>query len=230
MRTGKKSILILACIFCFSFLFSQLSDTQKMLRVKLWVPKDENPATQIAPKEGEAWYMPGIRALQETAPFFLTGMIYGWEFEYTPSDVTRNVEEYFSLTPIFEINKEDYNINFSDPAFLDARIYCWLEYPRTDAMMYYRLRWDEIQFPKVKGVGESGKINSVDAIKESVVEAAKNAIRTYAQSQTKNKPKEVVGKILLVDEDPSIKIISGKYTASLDFFLYVDKIIHYSQY
>ena len=105
-----------------------------------------------------------------------------------------------------------------------------MEYPRTDAMMYYRLRWDGIQFPKVRGNGESGKINSVDAIKESVVEAAKNAIRTYAQGQTKNKPKEVVGKILLVDEDPSIKIISGKYTASLDFFLYVDKIIHYSQY
>ena len=97
-------------------------------------------------------------------------------------------------------------------------------------MMIYRQRWNSIKYPRVSGFGESGKIDSVEAIKEAITEAAKNAIRSYAQTLTKNKPKEVSGTILLKDFDPNIKIIKGNFTAYLDFFLYVDKIIQYSQY
>ena len=218
-------ILILSCSFC----FSQISDTQKTLRIRLWAPVDENPASQIVP-ETEDSFGTSFRSLKATAPYLLSGMIYGWKFEYTPSDKTRNVEEYFSFTPIAEIPEDDEKITFSNPAFLDTRVYCWLEYLRTDEMMISRQRWDSIQFPRVSGIGESSNLDSIDGIKEAVKEAAKNAIRTYAQKQTKNKPKEVTGTILLKDIDPNIKIIKGKYTAHLDFFLYVDKIIQYSQF
>ena len=221
-------ILILSCSFC----FSQISDTQKTLRIRLWAPLDENPASQISP-ETENAFGTSFRSLKATAPYLLSGMIYGWKFEYTPSDNTRNVEEYFSLEPISEIPEDDEKIIFTNPAFLDTRVYCWLEYLRTDEMMISRQRWDSIQFPRVSGTGESSyldSVDSIDGIKEAVKNAAKNAIRTYAQKQTKNKPKEVTGTILLKDIDPNIKIIKGKYTAHLDFFLYVDKIIQYSQF
>lgn len=220
--------MILSCSFC----FSQISDTQKTLRIRLWAPLDENPASQISP-ETENAFGTSFRSLKATAPYLLSGMIYGWKFEYTPSDKTRNVEEYFSFTPIAEIPEDDEKIIFTNPAFLDTRVYCWLEYLRTDEMMISRQRWDSIQFPRVSGTGESSyldSVDSIDGIKEAVKEAAKNAIRTYAQKQTKNKPKEVTGTILLKDIDPNIKIIKGKYTAHLDFFLYVDKIIQYSQF
>ena len=218
-------ILILSCSFC----FSQISDTQKTLRIRLWAPLDENPASQISP-ETENAFGTSFRSLKATAPYLLSGMIYGWEYEYTPSDKTRNVEEYFSFVPIAEITENDENITFTDPAFLEARVYCWLEYLRSEKMMAYLQRWNSVKYPKVLGFGESSNNDSVEAIKEAVKEAAKNAIRTYAQKQTKNKPKEVSGKILLCSEDPSIKILKGKYTAYLDFFLYVDKIVQYSQY
>ena len=226
----KRFFVFFFCNLCFSLAFSQLSITQKTLRIKLWSPLDENPVSQIVPESQEAYYGTSIRGLKKIAPFLLSGMIYGWEFEYTPSDKARNVEEFFSLTPIGEISEDDKNINFTDPAFLDTRVYCWLEYFRSDEMVIYRQRWDGIQFPRVSGFGESGNVDIVEAIKEAVSEAAKNAIRNYAQNQTKNKPKVVMGKILLKDEDPNIKIMKGKYTAHLDFFLYVDKIIQYSQY
>ena len=220
--------MILSCSFC----FSQISDTQKTLRIRLWAPLDENPASQISP-ETENAFGTSFRSLKATAPYLLSGMIYGWKFEYTPSDNTRNVEEYFSLEPISEIPEDDEKIIFTNPAFLDTRVYCWLEYLRTDEMMISRQRWDSIQFPRVSGTGESSyldSVDSIDGIKEAVKNAAKNAIRIYAQKQTKNKPKEVTGTILLKDIDPNIKIIKGKYTAHLDFFLYVDKIIQYSQF
>lgn len=227
----KRKIVFsfLIFIFCCSICFSQVSDTQKMLRIKLWAPMDENPEIQIDETLDDN-YGASIRSLKNTAPFLLSGMIYGWEFEYTPSDKTRNVEEYFSLNPIAEIKGDDSRINFTDVAFLDNRVYCWVEYSRTNEMIIYRQRWDSIQYPRVSGFGESKSTDSVEAIKEAITEAAKNAIRTYAQSQTKNKPKAVLGRILLKDFDPNIKIIKGKYTAYLDFFLYVDKIIQYSQF
>lgn len=230
MRINKKNLLLIVLFLTFASLHAQLSDSQKLLRIKIWAPLDENPATQIIPQEDEPFYGTSIRSLKVVAPYLLSGMIYGWKFEYTPSDKTRNVEEYFSFEPIAKISEEDPNINFTNPAFLDTRVYCWLEYPRTDNMMIYRKRWDNIMYPKVTGYGESSELDSAKAIKEAIKEAAKNAIRTYAQGQTKNKPKEVIGEILLCDEDPSIKIMSGKYTASLDFFLYVDKIVQYSKY
>lgn len=228
-RIHKSFFILIILILSRSFCFSQISDTQKTLRIRLWAPVDENPASQIAP-ETEDSFGTSFRSLKATAPYLLSGMIYGWKFEYTPSDKTRNVEEYFSFTPIAEIPEDDEKITFSNPAFLDTRVYCWLEYLRTDEMMISRQRWDSIQFPRVSGIGESSNLDSIDGIKEAVKEAAKNAIRTYAQKQTKNKPKEVTGTILLKDIDPNIKIIKGKYTAHLDFFLYVDKIIQYSQF
>lgn len=224
----KLVSIFLFFILCQNLCFSQVSDVQKTLRIKLWAPMDENPGAEISSSDTN--YSTSIRSLKKTAPFLLTGMIYGWKFEYTPSDKTRNVAEYFSLEPIAEISENDSNITFTDPAFWDSRVYCWLEYPRTDEMIIYRQRWDSIKYPRVSGYGESKEIDSVDAIKEAITEAAKNAIKTYAQNQTKNKPKEVSGTILLKDFDPNIKIIKGNFTAYLDFFLYVDKIIQYSQY
>jgi len=92
-------------VFSCSMGFSQLSNTQKTLRIKLWAPIDENPISKIVPKEDEPYYVTSINALKKTAPFLLSGMIYGWEYEYTPSDKTRNVEEYFSFVPIAEISE-----------------------------------------------------------------------------------------------------------------------------
>lgn len=224
----KPVSVFLFLILCQSLGFPQVSDVQKTLRIKLWAPMDENPGAEIS--SSDTSYGTSIRSLKKTAPFLLTGMIYGWKFEYTPSDKTRNVAEYFSLEPVAEISENDPNITFTDSAFLESRVYCWLEYSRTNEMMIYRQRWNSIKYPRVSGFGESGKIDSVEAIKEAITEAAKNAIRSYAQTLTKNKPKEVSGTILLKDFDPNIKIIKGNFTAYLDFFLYVDKIIQYSQY
>ena len=230
MRINKKIFLIACFVFVFGSLFSQISENQKLLRVKLWVPIDENPQVGIPFNSEDGLYSSAMTSLKNVAPYILSSMIYGWNFEYTPSDKTRNVEEFFSLELLAKISREDSNINFVDFSSLDTRFYAWLQYPRTEEMMISRERWNSIKFPKVKGYGESSALKSDEAIIEAINDAAKNAIRTYAQTQTKNKPKEVLGKIILVDQDISVKIHKGKYTAYLDFFLYVDKIIQYSQF
>ena len=107
MRINKKNLLLIVLFLTFASLHAQLSDSQKLLRIKIWAPLDENPATQIIPQEDEPFYGTSIRSLKVVAPYLLSGMIYGWKFEYTPSDKTRNVEEYFSFEPIAKISEED---------------------------------------------------------------------------------------------------------------------------
>ena len=99
----KPVSVFLFLILCQSLGFPQVSDVQKTLRIKLWAPMDENPGAEISSSDTN--YGTSIRSLKKTAPFLLTGMIYGWKFEYTPSDKTRNVAEYFSLEPVAEISE-----------------------------------------------------------------------------------------------------------------------------
>ena len=52
----------------------------------------------------------------EISRFLFEGMIYGWKFVYTPSDVARGVEEYLEVVPIQEFGSGDV-INYSDAFF-----------------------------------------------------------------------------------------------------------------
>ena len=41
-----------------------------------------------------------ISRIRKTAPFLIEGMVYGWEFSYTPQDNARGVEETLEITEI----------------------------------------------------------------------------------------------------------------------------------
>lgn len=236
----KKLTVLLSFFLILPMLFGQVSDSQKKLRIKLWAPVDEEPGLISPDISGSSrtgnstlpsnYTDTATSSIKVTAPFFLSGMIYGWKFEYTPSDKARQVAEYFSLTPIHEIDINDPAIHFASPATLENRVYCWVEYDRTLPMMTYRQSFDSVNIPQVKGTGESSKKISSEAIIESVEMAAKNAIRNYGRIIEKNKPKVITGTILLKDQDPTVKIVNGKFTSYLDFFLHVDTIIQYSNF
>jgi len=54
-------------------------------------------------------------------------------------------------------------------------------------------------------------------------------VREYWRTMVKNKPKEILGRVLLI-QDPRIYIYEGQYVVDLDFFLQTDRIILYSNY
>ncbi|MBQ9539161.1 MAG: hypothetical protein IJU95_07805, partial [Treponema sp.] len=53
-------------------------------------------------------YSFAIGRAKELTPFFLSGMLSGWSFEYTPYDKGRGVEEFFEFG---EINPFDWDMN-----------------------------------------------------------------------------------------------------------------------
>ena len=93
---------------------SQVLATQRTLKFPVWVliePEPSRVEKLDESKDGALTF--AITHMRTSVPFILEGMIYGWNFTYTPSDKMRNVEEYFDYTPISEIRLGDKNLSFS---------------------------------------------------------------------------------------------------------------------
>ena len=69
MRINKKIFLIACFVFVFGSLFSQISENQKLLRVKLWVPIDENPQVGIPFNSEDGLYSSAMTSLKNVAPY-----------------------------------------------------------------------------------------------------------------------------------------------------------------
>ena len=231
---AKSFARIFVC-FCFFMCMadnavSQVLATQRTLKFPVWVliePEPSRVEKLDESKDGALTF--AITHMRTSVPFILEGMIYGWNFTYTPSDKMRNVEEYFDYTSISEIRLGDKNLSFSQLKADESRFSCWVAYERTDQQYALRQHWNSVKFPKIAGSG-SGSIRDGDAgIHDAYAEAIKKAVREYVQGFTKNKPKEISGTVLL-ENYPLLSVQSGRYVAKLELLVQISRIVPYSSF
>lgn len=223
----KRIPLISILLLLASLAFSEAEDIA-FIRLKLWAPYDEVPSLESSNYNAEDPLKHASELLHQTGDFVLNAMVYGWSFSITPKDNTRGVKESAEFLPKKE-NKGDFeDKTWTNTVFEQDKITCWLEFQRTPLMMQMKSWWNSINCPRIHGTGESIYSGKLESIKEAFFDAAKNAVLEYVRKIEKNKPKEIIGSLLLKTDTPSLRIDSGKYIADLDFFLYVDKIIRYS--
>ncbi|NLM00895.1 MAG: hypothetical protein GX220_05525 [Treponema sp.] len=196
------------------------------LRFQIWALIDEVPSLQIKHDKTKQQYQFSVDRIKTLAPFVLEGMIYGWKFTYTPYDKRRNINEFFEFECIKSFEKEINMIQYEKPYLKDGKMLCWIRFDRTEQMMHWRASWNSINNPKISGVGQGNLTDGFEGVENAYAEALKNAVRTYAQGLTRNKPKEITGTVFLYNI-PKLLIRSGKYEAHLDFFLTIDKIVPY---
>ncbi len=228
----KKQFLFLVFLLGALFsLFSQNNIERDLLRFPLWYILDEDPSIFDNTKETNSELENAKIQLQEIVPFFIEGLVYGWDFSYTPYDKTRGVQEYFELNSIVGIPQEEYKYRFTDPNFQEetSRVEVWVEYDLSPTMVLLRQRWHNASFPTVSGIGSASIFDGVESIRIAAELAAKEAIRNYARILVKNKPKEITGRILITDL-PRYYIDAGKFVTDLDFFLKVSKIEEYTKF
>ena len=170
-----------------------------------------------------------IRSIKEVAPFLISGMVYGWNFTYVPSDKQRNVEEYLEIEEIVPSSVLISGISYSSPWMQNNRFNCWVEYTRNNSQIHNYNLWSSIKNPVIHGVGYGDLKKGFDGLKDSAYDALKNAVREYYRAVIKNKPKEITGSVLIRDI-PTIGISSGRYIFNLDFFLECGTMIEYSVY
>ena len=221
-----KTVLL---FFFINALFSQTLDFSERIRIPLWAELDAYPGLEKETDVSAKPFDHPISTLKKIAPYLLNGMVYGWSFEYTPSDKLRGVEEYYVVSNLGEIQKNDGSILYTKPWIENNRLYCWVEFSRTPTMIWHARRWNSISKEKIKGRGYASVSLGFEGIQKAAEEALKNAIREHYRGIVKNKPKEIDGRVIICSE-PKIGIKSGRYVIELDFFLETDRIVKYNKF
>ena len=85
-------------------LWPQDVSQERMVRFAVWASMEAFPG--IEQVEKDAYALP-VKKIREITPLILSGMVYGWKFEYVPYDKARGVQEYFEFTPLHEFSKEE---------------------------------------------------------------------------------------------------------------------------
>ena len=222
----KVCLLVIIAFLSLSHVYAQFPSYRDAIHIKLWAPLDAYPGIEEQKKD---FFGTAVSRLKEIAPFLINGMVYGWNFEYTPSDKARNVSEYFEVEEVRSIKDEGYSIKYSDPLIENNNLSAWIDFVRTPAMSNYYKHWEALVHPKIHGVGHGKLEDGFDGVKTAYEDAVKNAVRDYERGIYKNKPKEISGTIMICGE-PRMFITAGQYTVELDFFLEVNRIIEYSKF
>lgn len=225
-------------LFILIFLFFAVSvgseyysgNTEKdamIMRVPVWAFLEGQPATME--KDEASPFIPPKQALQEVSNFLLIGMSYGWEFSYTPSDERRNVKEVFEMRAIDELKITKEEIKIQEVRIKYPYIYCWAEYNLSNDEALRQKSWQNLKYKTIKGRGEGYRKNETEGVKTAYVQAIKNAIISYAKKTEKNKPKEIVGEVI-IKSSPRLFCASGLFKAELELYVNIKEIVPYTAF
>lgn len=226
----EKRVQKIVFFFLFAIFFPVLAQEvsqERTVRFALWAQTEIFPGVE-QPQEN-AISLP-VQKIKEVAPFLLSGLVYGWNFEYVPYDKARGVAEFFDFAAVRELSDEEISsVQYEKPWIEDSRLFCWVTYRRSEAQVHLYKSWQSIMHPRIKGTGYADLSEGFAGIQKACAEALKSAVREYERKWIKSKPKEVSGTVFMCAE-PKIGIDAGRYKVTLDFFMEKNKIIEYKTF
>jgi hypothetical protein len=202
------------------------TSVRELIRAEFWA--DVEPVASV----GEPWPVTPELARErilEEAAWVYGGVIWGFEFAYTPYDKARAIAERFELAPIAGLKPELLAL-VPDALASGVNGYSgFVEYrpgPDLASLMesYSREPWKGCQ-----GIGRADMILGVKGRRAAYEDGLRAAIRSYLQGALPNKPRQVKGRIVL-ERPPSLAIINGAYTAQLRARAMVLETIPYKMY
>ena len=187
----------------------------------------ESRSDDAAAAKDDYIYAYSVLQMKKLAPYIINGMVYGWEFVYTPSDSTRGVSEYFEVKPLRDFSEERKLIKYETAIRENSKLHVWVSFKRNSQQRIYYQQWADLQNQKISGIG-SGKVEKGFAgINEACDEALKVAVRGHFQKIMRNKPKQITGRVLISDIH-GMTVDKGHYKVQLDYFLETVKIKEYN--
>ena len=167
-----------------------------------------------------------VRLVLEEARYVFSGMVYGFDFSYTPSDLGRKVEEEFSLKLRDEIVLGDPHLSVHQTRTEGSRLFARLRYGLRDFQEdRYRALRSNVMAAHA-GAGEASFFKGPKEKISAIEQAVKNAVREYARTRIPNKPKRISGTLVL-SAAPRIVIVSGTYRATCVVKLRIDETVPY---
>ena len=219
MRRLKAIPRLLLALFCAQALHAQVTPALPgSASATVWVYTEATPGNEeLVPMED----------LESLAAFVLSGMVYGWRFEYTPRDPSRGVDAYLSLEPLGEIDAASPGFSLSFIEEKGARLYCRAEFAFGEAALNSARLWSSAAYKTARGRGYGERGDEAAGAFAAYEGAIRDAIHESARAQAKNRPKEVRGEIKL-KEEPRLFAASGRFVADADFLINIKEIVPYT--
>lgn len=216
---ARGAVLPLCALIAFCTGFAaQVPSQDEKVRIAVWAERDAYPGLKEAfdTKAGEYDYPRD--EIRRVAKFMVGGMVSGYTFEYTPSDKKRGVAEYFQMEETRPLGDDAKGIDYTQVWVEGGKVWCWIDFNRTQRMRYDLEMWKKLDHAAISGKGYAGVEKGFDGVTEAAKLAVKDAVRSYYRGIIKNKPRCIIGKVL-VRNPPSVGISSGRYKVALDFFI-----------
>jgi len=164
--------------------------------------------------------------LLEEARVLLSGMVYGWSFDYIPTNRMRQVGESFTLTPIAQIPWGSPRLRVIETETVDTRLWARASYSMDDAESARRASWESSTADLSQGEGKSGVMNGPDAKTQSFQDAVRDAIRMDLRTRYLDAPRQIRGDVVLW-EDPMAAVRSGMYRTVVKVKIVVRELVPY---
>lgn len=164
-----------------------------------------------------------LERLLDEVQHVVSGLVYGYQFEYVPGNASRDIQESFVLTPHATIPRGDPLLTvletWIDHDLLNARVL----YELTDVQSRWYRGWHSGATVRTTGIGRSSLFLGPDTKSEAVSDGVRDAVRNHLRTQVFTPPQLISGAVLLA-EYPGFSIHQGDYRASVDILLQIDRI------
>ncbi len=172
------------------------------------------------------------------ASWVFSGMIWGFTFEYTPSDKARNIAEFFELAPRGSIKGGTGRLKVLETSIENnALLVNLLYYPGVNEASEY-IAWKQATYKVCQGQGSGPAFppllsieakDQAEARIAAMTSAAKEALRSYLRGIVYNKPRIIRGTCAFLIQ-PSVIVASGQYLATVRLAASVTEIVSYGAY
>jgi hypothetical protein len=200
------------------------ADTDSRLFVRPWVELE--PLVRIESGQYPIPLETATRKLLEEARVLLSGMVYGWSFDYTPADKSRGVVESFALAPAAQIPWGSPRLRVVETETLDRKLWARVSYTMDDNELARRSSWESGTASLSMGAGEASVMQGPPAKSASFQGAVRDAIRLSLRSRYLDAPRQVTGEVVLWD-DPQTTIHSGVYRTTAKVKFTVRELVPY---
>jgi hypothetical protein len=225
-RTAAAALCALALALAFGAPIAAAQD--RVLRAEIPVDLEKPPS--VAAFEGvvDPAYVPRVpdgeaaKAVLAEAQWLFSGMVWGFDYVYTPSDRSRSIAELFQIRPRSPESAKGMELHAADARLVGTVLVVTVEYtPDTNER-------DEMASWKSGGAASQGT-GSARSRREAVAEASKAALRAYLREITHNKPREIRGSFAFT-VFPRLFIRQGAWVAVVRMYTRVDEILSYGAY
>jgi hypothetical protein len=166
------------------------------------------------------------KTVLEEARVLLSGMVYGWTFDYTPANSARSVAESFALTPVAQIPWGGPRLRVVETQVADEKLWARASYTMDGAEAARRASWDSGTTLLSQGEGKADVMKGAQAKSLSFQDAVRDAIRLALHGTYVNAPRQITGDVVLWD-DPQTTIRSGMYRTAVTVRILVRQVVPY---